>query len=138
MGTRGHNKRRNAGLLWEFIVRRMSSALVEGDKAAQAVAMKMLKRHFVQGSELCRELRLVRSLVATTVSSDAVAASILGEARAAARRLDHAKLDQEKTALLRDIMRTFRDDSFFEQHIEDYRQYATVQTLVNEWREMCA
>ena len=113
----------------------MSAALVEGDRRAQAAALRVIKRHFKPGSELLRELRLVRSLVRTTVSSDAVAASIMGEAKAASRGFDHVKLEREKGELLRSIARTFRDEAFFEAPIADYKAYATVQTLVNEWRD---
>lgn len=135
MGARNHNKRRNSGLLWEFIVRRMSAALVEGDKRAQAAALRLLKRHFAQGTELHRELRIARALMKTSGVTPATASSILGEAKAAARGLDHVRLDKEKGELLRAIARSFHDDSFFEAPVEDYRAYATVQTLFNEWRD---
>lgn len=135
MGTKGHNKRRNAGLLWEFIVRRMSAALVEGDKRVQSAALRLLNRHFAPGTELHRELRIARALMKTADVTPATASSILGEAKTAARALDHARLDSEKGELLRAIARTFHDDSFFEAPVPDYRAYATVQTLFNEWRD---
>ena len=134
MAARGHNKKRNSGLLYEFLVRRISTALVEKDARTQAAALRLIKRHFKPGSELHRELRLIRSLVQTTVSTPAVAASIIGEARVAARTFDQARLDEEKSRLLREISRTLHDESFFEVQVDEYKAYATVQTLVNEWR----
>lgn len=135
MGARNHNKKRNVGLLYEFLVRHISTALVERNTAAQSAALRVIKRHFRPGSELLKELRLVRALVRTTVSSPAVATSIINEAKNAARTLDHARLDEEKTMLLRSIARVIRDDSFFVTQVDEYRAYATVQTLVNEWRD---
>jgi hypothetical protein len=134
MSNKAHNKRRNAGLLYEFLVRTVSQALVEGDQRKSAIALKILRRHFKPGTQLYKEFRLINSLVKTTVSSDAVAASILGEAKAAARAYDMEMLDREKSLLIRHINHSLRDECFYDQPIKEYKEYATVQTLINDWR----
>lgn len=134
MSNKAHNKRRNAGLLYEFLVRTVSQALVEGDQRKSAVALKILRRYFKPGTQLYKEFRLINSLVKTTVSSDAVAASILGEAKAAARSYDMEALDREKSLLIRHINHSLRDECFYDQPIKEYKEYATVQTLINDWR----
>jgi hypothetical protein len=132
--TRAHNKRRNTGLMYEFLVRTISSALVEGDKKKSSAALKILKRHFKPGTELYREFRLINALVRTTVSSEAVAASILNEAKGAAKEYDSSALDREKSLLIKHINYTFKDQSPYEQFVSEYKTYATAQTLLNEWR----
>jgi len=134
MRTKGHNKRRNAGLLYEFLVRTISQALVDGNKKKSAQALKIIKRHFKQGSELYKEYRLINSLVRTTVSSETVAASIMQEAKAAARAYDVKELDREKSLLISIINRAINDDDFYDQQVNEYRIYATIQTLLNDWR----
>jgi hypothetical protein len=132
--SNSHNKKRNTGLIYEFLVRTISSALVEGDKKRSSTALKILKRHFKPGTELYKEFRLINSLVKTTVSSDSVAGSILREARNAARGHDLPVLDHEKSIIIKHINYTLGNEDFYDQQINEYRTYATVQTLLNEWR----
>jgi hypothetical protein len=132
--TRSHNKRRNAGLMYEFLVRTISSALVEGDSKKSSAALKILKRHFKPGTELYREFRLINALVRSTVSAESVASSILNEAKIASKEYDGTLLDKEKSHLIKNINYTLRDQNFYDQHIPEYKAYATAQTLVNSWR----
>lgn len=134
MSTKNHNKKRNTGLLYEFLVRTISKALVDGDQKASATALKVFKRHFKPGSELYKEFRLINSLVRTTVSSEAVAASILQEAKLAARSYDMKTLEREKSLLISTINKAIGNEDFFDQPVNEYRTYATVQTLINDWR----
>ena len=134
MSTKGHNKKRNTGLLYEFLVRTVSKALVDGDKKRSATAFKIVKRHFKPGTELYKEYRLINSLVRTTVSSEAVAASIIQEAKNAARAYDMKELDREKSLLISTINRAIDDDDFYDHQVNEYRIYATIQTLLNDWR----
>lgn len=131
---KSHNKKRNSGLLYEFLVRSISSALVEGDQKKSSKALKILRRHFKPGTELYKEFRLINSLIKSTVSSDVVAGSILAEAKVAARSYDRDALDREKSLLIKHINHTLGSDEFYDQQINEYRMYATVQTLINDWR----
>ncbi len=134
MSTKGHNKKRNTGLLYEFLVLTISKALVAGDQKRSAVALKIVKRHFKPGTELYREFRLINSLVKTTVSSEQTAASIIQEAKAAARAYNMKELDREKSLLISTINRAIDDDDFYDHQVNEYRVYATIQTLLNDWR----
>jgi hypothetical protein len=134
MSSKGHNKKRNTGLLYEFLVRTISKALVDGDQKKSAIALKVVKRHFKPGSELYKEFRLINSLVKTTVSSEAVAASIIQEAKAAARSYNMKELDREKSLLISNINKAIDDVDFYDHQVNEYRIYATIQTLLNDWR----
>lgn len=132
--AKSHQKKRNTGLLMEFLVQTISSALVSGDSKKAATALKVVKRYFKPGTELYKEFRLVNALVKTTVSSEAVAASILQEAKLAARSHDIRALDREKSLLISAINKAINDDNFYDLHVNEYRTYATIQTLINDWR----
>lgn len=129
-----HNKKRNSLLLYEFLVKKMAASLVNSNERESAAALKIMKRAFKPGTELHREFRLLKALVTTTVSSEAVAASIITEAKAAAKNHDTKKLEEEKTSLIHSINKTFKDELFFEQPIKEYKELATMQQLVNFWR----
>jgi len=132
--SNSHNKRRNTGLLYEFLVYSISRALVENNTKRSNVALKVIRRHFKPGCELYREFRLINSLLRTTVSSEAIAASIIQEAKLAARSHDVAKLDREKSVLINTINRAINDSDFYDHQVNEYKMYATVQTLLNDWR----
>jgi len=134
MTTKGHNKKRNTGLLYEFLVRSISRALVDGDEKKSSVALKLVTRHFKPGTELYKEFRLINSLVRTTVSSEAVAASIIQEAKSAARAHNMPVLDREKSLLISTINKAVNDENFYDHPVSEYRIYATIQTLLNDWR----
>ena len=134
MSSKSHQKKRNSFLIYEFLIRVISSALVEDDKSKSAAALKVIRKHFKPGTNLYREFRLINSLVKTTVSSDHVAASILKEAKEAVSLIDESKLDREKSLLIRSINHTLNDENFYDQHVNEYRTYATIQLMINEWK----
>jgi len=134
MGSKAHNKKRNSILIYEFLVRTISRALIENDKKKSSAALKILRRHFKPGTELYREFRIMNALFKTTVSSEHVAGSILREAKTAAAAIDFSALDRQKSLLIKAINHTLNDDQFYDQQISEYRTFATIQTLLNEWR----
>ena len=129
-----HNKKRNTGLLYEFLVKSISGALVENDKQKSSKALKIVKQSFKPGTELHKEFRLINALMRTTVSSEPVAASILSEAKAAARAHQLDELNKEKSILIRNINHQLQDENFYDQYVNEYKMFATVQNLVNNWR----
>ena len=129
-----HRKRRNSGLMYEFLVRKISRSLVEGNQSAANTTLRILKKAYKPGTELHREFRLCNALVKTTVKSDALAASIMNEAKAAVQTHDFEKLDKEKSILIRNINHKLADETVYEQTVPEYRIFATIQTLFNEWR----
>jgi hypothetical protein len=132
--SKSHNKKRNVGLVYEFLVRYISRALVEGRQDDAESAVKILNRRFKPGTQIYSEFRLFNSLLTTTVSSANVVNSIITEARNAAKRVNLKKLDKEKSILIREINHGLRDPIFFKQQVPEYKIYATIQTLLNDWR----
>ena len=131
-----HNKRRNSLLIYEFLVRTISKSIIEDNKKKSSAALKILKKHFRPGTEIYKEFRLMNSLVKTTVASAHTAASIIGEAKNASLAFDSQKLDREKSILIRNINHVLNDENFYDQHVNEYRLFATLQTLINEWQSL--
>jgi len=130
-----HNKKRNVGLIYELFVKHMSNCLVEGRVADLKKATKILEKRFAKNTELYREFRLFNALAKTTVSNTHVVASILSEAKSAARNYDMKKLNSEKSRLIHDINHKLGDSKFFYRSIPNYRDLATIQLAINEWRK---
>lgn len=132
--TLKHNKKRNVGLLNEFFARYIAKAILEKRDSDIEQAKALYARHFQKGTELSRELRLFTNLFETRVESREAANSLLGQVKEACKLQSQARIDLEKTALLHEINQTFGECNFFDQEIVEYRDYATIQVLLNHWR----
>ena len=87
-----HNKKRNVGLIYEFLIRSLTKNIIENNSEFASTSLKILKTHFHKNSEIYKEFRLLNSLFVTTVSSKAVAANIIAEARNVALNHDTKKI----------------------------------------------
>ena len=130
-----HNKKRNAGIIYELLVRAVSAYLVENDKAKAQVALNILSTHFNKKSELYKEFRVFHALTKSTVQDSSIAAAILSESKQSSRRIDSHKLDKEKSSLIKEVNYTLKDPDFYYRNVPEYREFATVQSLINAWRE---
>jgi len=129
-----HNKKRNAGIVYEQLVATVSRATVEGDQSSANTALRIIKKYFAPGTELYREFRLVNALMKTHTKSDALASMILEETKRAARAYNVEKLRSEKSLLISEINRSFDKEAFYKTPVKDYRHLATISTLIEEWR----
>ena len=130
-----HNKKRNVGLIHEQLVRYVASSLIAEDKSAAEKAVQIVAKHFKPGTELYREFRLFNALINMPVGSKSLAERILAESKKAASSHDPQQLRQEKSLLIKDINTGLAESRrFYDIKIENYRLFATVQTVLNEWR----
>jgi uncharacterized membrane protein YheB (UPF0754 family) len=77
---------------------------------------------------------LFQALINTTVSSETLGLRLIQEARRGVHIFSPRQLEVEKSSLIRDINKVIDDPEFFNQPIKEYKLYATVQTLMNDWR----
>ena len=130
-----HNKKRNVGIIYELLIRAVSAYLVEGNKTRAQSALDTLSKFYNRNTELYKEFRLFNALAKSTVSDTSIAAAILTESKSATRRFDAIKLDKEKSALIKEINYVLADTDFYHRKVPDYKVYATIQNLLNVWRE---
>jgi hypothetical protein len=134
--SKSHNKKRNVGIIYELLLRYISNNLINDDKKSAQSALRILEKRFHKSTEIYREFRLFNALAKSTVSDSAVAAAILTEAKGAARRADKGALNKEKSLLIRDINHILNDSSFYYRRVPEYKTYATIQSLLNDWRKL--
>lgn len=132
--SKSHNKKRNVGIIYEQLLRTMAQGLIDNDQEKYNNALTVLRNNFAKGTQLYKEFRLFNALVKTTVDSASLATRILNEAHKAAVGSDSQQLRKEKAQLIKEINHTFDDASFYNQRVDEYRSYATIQTLLNDWR----
>jgi hypothetical protein len=129
-----HNKKRNVGIIYELLLRHVSSKLVENKKAEAQIALDIIEKRFDHSTELFKEFRLFKALTTSTAEDSAIAAAIIQESKAAAKRIDGEKLEAEKGRLIHDINYKINESTFYTASISDYKTFATIQTLINNWR----
>jgi hypothetical protein len=109
--------------------------LVENKKADAQKALNIIEKRFKKGTQLYKEFRIFNALAKSTVSGTHIAAAVIQEAKGACRNTDQEQLKREKSALIKDINYKLNDDNFYYRTVPEYKTYATIQTLFNEWRK---
>jgi hypothetical protein len=129
-----HNKKRNVGLIHEQLVRQASQLTVEGNTTKANKIIDLIIQHFNQQSELLKEYKLFGALIYSKVDDRDTAKRIIEESKKICRNHNTKKLNVEKSKLISDINKKINNKDFYNQKISDYKLFATVQTLINEWR----
>lgn len=132
--TLRHRKKRNAGLVYEFLVRRMAATMVDQDPGSYLAALKITKKYFSDGEPLAQERALFEAIVQNRGLSEAAAQRVLGEVRRHARSTDARLLEVKKSNLIRDVNYTFGQDFFGTHRVREYRLLATIQMLIDRYR----
>jgi hypothetical protein len=129
-----HNKKRNVGLIHEQLVKYASQMIVEGKTNEANKAVDLVIKHYKNDSELLREFKLFGALIHTVAENREMARRIISESKRISALQASSKLDFEKTKLIKEINSTFGLENVYSLRVEDYKLFATVQTLLNEWR----
>ena len=131
MATFKHNKKRNTGLVYEFLVRRLSTAMVEKDKAAYQKTLEILKKYYSEGTTLSEERELFDVVKNTRGVTENAARRILIEVQRQAKKMDVKKIDIKKSNLIKDINYTFGQEFFAEHRVPEYRLLASIQMVID-------
>ena len=67
-----HNKKRNVGLIYELLIRRLSRAVVEQDNSKIRTVKQIINTRFKPGTELYKEFRLFNAITSTNSVSDQI------------------------------------------------------------------
>lgn len=131
MSTKKHNKRRNTGLLYEFLLKHSTNLLFENNKIEANKVFLILRKYFSKGKPLYEELKTFKTLLNTSVEQKETAKKILNEAYIHSEKNDAKQINREKSNLIRDINYNLDSNKVYNYHIPKYKVYATVQTLLN-------
>ena len=133
--AKSHNKKRNVGIIYEQIMSFICERLMEDSQIEAQKAINIVKENFNKNSQLYKEFKLFKALSETHNITDNLANLIISEAKSACNNMfDSQKLEKEKSKLIKDLNYTFGKGVIFEQNVSNYKIYATIQTLLNEWR----
>ena len=133
--ARFHNKKRNVGIIYEQIIKFVCNSLLAKNEEKAKKATNIIKKSFAEGTQLHKEYKLFKALINTKGVSDSFATSIINEAKKACNNhFNEELLENEKSLLIKNLNVSFGKDTIFKENIKNYKEYATVQVLLNEWR----
>lgn len=131
-----HNKKRNIGIIYEQVIQHVCKKAMENNEADVETGINIIKECFRKGTQLNKEYKLFKALAETRGVSGHLANSIIFEAKKACNNMfDSERLEREKSSLIKKLNYSFGKGVIFEENIENYTLYATIQTLLNEWRD---
>jgi hypothetical protein len=128
-----HAKKRNIGLVYEFLTREVSGAVVAKDDRRAARAMSIIARHLGEDTELSQELSLHRGVMESRGVSERLARRIVDELKAAGVRLSVRRelRNAAKSALIHEMNRELGRDIFDRYRVPDYTAHASVSILMS-------
>ena len=121
-----HNKVRNTGLLFEFLLRQITSDVLN-KKDSEAV--KIIKQKFNENTELGKELALYNILFNRKFKDDKKAEYFISEVISSRTSLNNSKLKRERYNLIKQIQETYDLQKFLSSKVDNYKTYASIYTL---------
>ena len=129
-----HNKIRNTGILFELLVRKITSDTL--DNRSNDTAVKLMKEYFNSKTELGKELILYRSFFNAQQLSETKAFELLNVLISQRKKLNEIALNTQKYKLIREIKNNYDLKEFLNARIPSYKVYASVykvfDSVVNE------
>jgi len=121
-----HNKIRNTGLLFEFLLRQITSDVLNKDNGP---AVKIVKEKFNENTELGKELALYNILITKKFKSDTKADYFINEVMRARKDLNNSVLRRERYNLIKEIQSNYNLQKFMSSKVPNYKTYASIFTL---------
>ena len=122
-----HNKIRNTGLLYEFLLRQITLDVLKSDKVSNAV--QIIKKRFNENTELGKELALYNILTTKKFKSDKKAEYFINEVVNARHKLNNPILKRERYNLIKEIKETYDLIKFMSSKVKNYKAHASAYKL---------
>ena len=122
-----HNKIRNTGLLFEFLLRQITSDVLNKDQNSKAVSI--VKQRFNENTELGKELALYNILITKKFKSDSKADYFINEVMKTRGDLNNSTLRREKYNLIKEIQSNYNLQKFMSSKVPNYKTYASIYKL---------
>ena len=121
-----HSKFKNTGLLFELLVRQITSDTLEGKNST---AINILKKYFVN-TELGKEYRLYEQVTAYKNLTEAKADMVINTLVEASTKLKRSEIRKQKYNLVREIKDGYSVEKFFKAKVTNYKVFAALNNLI--------
>ena len=121
-----HSKYKNTGILFELLVRQITSDTLSGKDSK---ATHILKKYFVK-TELGREYKLYETLSKHKNLTEGKAEVVINSVIESSKNLNRGTLKRQKYKLIKEISKHYNLDEFFKTKLPTYKTHAALYTLV--------
>lgn len=121
-----HSKYKNTGILFEMLVRKLTSETLSSNKTN---TIDIIKNHFGRNTELSKELQLYNSLMKEQFRSEAQALDFIRTVKAAHSKLNQTALKRQRYNLVKEISEKFVFENMSKIHISNYKVLASINML---------
>jgi hypothetical protein len=129
-----HNKLRNTGLLFEFLLRQITSDVLNKIDGSKAVAI--VKKKFNENTELGKELALYNIIINKKFGDDRKADYFINEVINERHKLNNASLRREKYNLIKTIGEHYDLQKFISSKVDNYKTYASAFKLFEYYNSL--
>tara|TARA_B100000963_G_scaffold361030_1_gene394469 strand:- start:2392 stop:3246 length:855 start_codon:yes stop_codon:yes gene_type:complete len=126
-----HSKYKNTAILFEILVRKLTSESMTSDKS---VTIDIIKKYFGKNSELSKELQLYNSLIKEQFKSEAKALDFMRSCKETHNKLNKSLIKRQRYNLVKEISNNFIFEKISKIRIKNYKQLASVYKLF-EYKE---
>jgi hypothetical protein len=124
-----HSKYKNTGILFELLVRQITADTLKG---GDSPAIDILKQYFVK-TELGREYKLYESIIKSKVLTEGKAILIINSILEVNNKLNRKAIKRQKYNLINEIKKNYNLESFFGSKIKNYKELASLYTLIESY-----
>jgi len=121
-----HSKYKNTGILFEMLVRKLTSETMSSDKT---VTIDIIKKYFGKNTELTKELQLYNSIIKEQHKSEARALDYIRTIRESYNQLNQSVLKRQRYNLVKEISENFMFERVSKIHINNYKALASIYML---------
>jgi hypothetical protein len=126
-----HSKYKNTGILFEMLVRKLTSETLSSNKS---LTIDIIKKYFGRNTELSKELQLYNALVKEQFRSEAQALDYIRTVKSAYDKLNQTVLRRQRYNLVKEISEKFVFDDMAKMHIGNYKVLASIN-MIFEYEE---
>jgi hypothetical protein len=121
-----HSKYKNTGILFEMLVRKLTSETMTSDKS---VTIDIIKKYFGKNTELAKELQMYNALLKEQHKTEARAIDYINTVRNSHTKLNQSVLNRQKYNLVKEISKRFVFEDLSKMHINNYKELASIYML---------
>ena len=126
-----HSKFRNTGILFELLVKQVTSDILSGNNNNTSAA-DILKKYFNESTELGRELKLYQLISEETTKDNIQAEKLLEVIIKNRSKIGNQNLDKQKFEVVKEIKSNWDVDSFMKGSIGNYKLLASIYKVLEE------
>ena len=125
-----HSKFKNTGVLFELLVRQITSDTLKGIKSSPAI--KILEEFFNSKTNIRKEMQMYHTLQNEKFNTEMKANRFIDAVIREFRKVNKTALRKEKYNLIREIKKNYNLESFFKTKISNYKLNASIAKTLDE------